>query len=136
MASIHDVADRAGVSTSTVSRVLNDNPRVTDATRRSVKRAIVELGYRPNPSARALRGSRTNLITLTIPELTNPYFSAIAEGVQHVLARANFHLLLCASGSDEKAEPEYLELLANKQVDGLIVASRIMVSPRIAMKPC
>lgn len=129
MSSIHDVANRAGVSISTVSRVLNDSPRVTDATRRSVKRAIVELGYRPNPSARALRSSRTNLIALTIPELTNPYFSAIAEGVQHVLARANFQLILCASGPDEKVEPEYLEMLANKQVDGLIIASRIMVPP-------
>ena len=124
MVSIHDVARRAKVSIGTVSRVLNESPQVTVATRRNVKRAINELGYSPNPSARALRSNRTRLIALTIPELTNPYFAAMVEGVQHVLAQAQFQLILCNAGADDKAEPEYLDMLARRQVDGLIVASR------------
>ncbi len=129
MASIQQVARKANVSVTTVSRVLNDSPRVTNATRRIVRRAIAELGYTPNPSARALRSNRTGLIAITIPELTNPYFAAVAEGVQHVAARANFKLILCNSGSDEGAEPDYLQMLSNRQVDGLIVASRRFAAP-------
>jgi len=124
LASIHDVARRAKVSIGTVSRVLNESPQVTIETRRNVKRAIRELGYSPNPSARALRSNRTRLIALTIPELTNPYFAAMVEGVQHMLAQADFQLILCAAGNDQRVEPEYLSMLAKHQVDGLIVASR------------
>ena len=123
MSSIRDVAEKARVSITTVSRVLNDSSSVTDSTRRKVKRAMAELDYKPNPSARALRNNRTNLIALVIPELVNPYFSAIAEGVQDVVRQAKLQLVLCNSGTNEKAELDYLELLPHKQVDGLILAT-------------
>lgn len=122
MPSIRDVAEKARVSVTTVSRVLNDSSAVTDETRRRVKRAIGELGYRPNPSARALRSNRTNLIALVIPELVNPYFSAIAEGVQDVARQAKMQLILCNCGTNQGAESDYLQLLPHKQVDGLILA--------------
>jgi len=123
MASIRDVASQARVSVTTVSRVLNDSNSVTEDTRRKVKRVMTELCYRPNPSARALRSNRTNLIALIIPELANPYFSAIAEGVQDVTRQAGFQLVLCNSGGNERAELDYLDLLPHKQVDGVIIAT-------------
>lgn len=123
MASIREVAEKAQVSVTTVSRVLNDSSSVTDQTRRRVKRVIQELGYRPNPSARALRSNRTNLIALVIPELVNPYFSAIAEGVQDAARQAKLQLILGACGNIEGAELQYLELLPHKQIDGLILST-------------
>lgn len=123
MPSIRDVAKKAGVSVTTVSRVLNDSNSVTEDTRRKIKRVMTELGYRPNPSARALRNNRTNLIALVIPELVNPYFSTIALGVQDVARQAKLQLILCNSGASDGAELDYLELLPHKQVDGLIVAT-------------
>ncbi len=121
MASIRDVAREAKVSVTTVSRVLNDSGAVTDVTRRRVERAIRQLAYRPNPSARALRSNRTNLIALIIPEMVNPYFSAIAQGVQDVARRAGFHLILCNSGGEQSLELDYLEMVPHKHVDGCII---------------
>jgi LacI family transcriptional regulator len=121
VASIRDVAREAKVSVTTVSRVLNDSSAVTDDKRRRVERVIRKLAYRPNPSARALRSNRTNLIALIIPEMVNPYFSAIVQGVQDVARRAGFQLILCNSGGEQSLELDYLEMLPHKRVDGCII---------------
>ena len=84
MTSIHDVARKAGVSVGTVSRVLNGDSHVTPQTRRRVQETIEDLSYKPNPAARALRSSRTHLIALSLPDFANPFYAAIAEGVQRV----------------------------------------------------
>ena len=121
MASIRDVARRAEVAIGTVSRVLNGGSHVTDLTRQRVQKAIKELGYKPNPAARALRSNRTHLIALTLPELTNPFYAAIVEGVRQVLEPADFRLILCSPNSCNNAVPQYIDMLANRYIDGLIV---------------
>jgi Transcriptional regulators len=122
MASIHDVARLAGVSAATVSRVLNSSGSVTDATRAKVRAAMKRLGYIPNPSARTLRNNRTGLLALITPEIINPYFAAVASGVQDMCRKSNYQLILCNTGGDESIEISYLNLLSNKQVDGIIIA--------------
>ncbi|SLM17382.1 putative HTH-type transcriptional regulator DegA [uncultured spirochete] len=122
MASIHDVAHLAGVSVATVSRVLNSSGSVTDATRAKVRSAMQRLGYTPNPSARTLRNNRTGLLALITPEIINPYFAAVASGVQDMCRKSKYQLILCNTGGDESIEISYLDLLSNKQVDGIIIA--------------
>jgi LacI family transcriptional regulator len=121
MASIRDVARQAEVAIGTVSRVLNGGSHVTDLTRQRVQKAIKELGYKPNPAARALRSNRTHLIALTLPELTNPFYAAIVEGVRQVFEPADFRLVLCSPNSSNNAVPQYIDMLANRYIDGLIV---------------
>lgn len=122
MASIYDVAQLAGVSVATVSRVLNSSASVTEATKAKVKSAMLRLGYTPNPSARTLRNNRTGLVALITPEIINPYFAAVASGVQDMCRKSKYQLILCNTGGDESLEISYLDLLSNKQVDGIIIA--------------
>jgi DNA-binding LacI/PurR family transcriptional regulator len=122
MASIHDVAQLAGVSVATVSRVLNSSESVTEATRAKVRSAMLRLGYTPNPSARTLRNNRTGLLALITPDIINPYFAAVASGVQDMCRKSKYQLILCSTGGDESIEISYLDLLSNKQVDGIIIA--------------
>lgn len=121
MPSIRDVAKTAEVSVTTVSRVLNDSSAVNEETRQRVQNAIIKLGYKPNPSARALRTNKTGLIALIIPEIDNPYFSTIARGVQDVARKAKLQVVLCNSEGKESMELDYIHMLPNKQVDGFII---------------
>ena len=81
-----DVANHAGVSKATVSRVINNNPKVKDQIRQQVLQSIKELGYHPNAIARNLANSTSNVIGLILPDITNPYFPIIARGIedQHI----------------------------------------------------
>lgn len=121
MPSIREVAKAARVSVTTVSRVLNNDPAVSEDTRRRVKRVIEQLGYRVNPSARALRTKRTGSIALIIPEIENPYFSILAAGVQDAASEHGFRVVLCNSKGRESLELEYIGMLISKQVDGFII---------------
>lgn len=121
MASIYDVAQRAGVSASTVSRVLNGSSAVNPETRRKVMAAIAELGYKPNPAARTLRTNRTGLVALIVPEITNPYFSIIAQGVQDAARKAGFGMILCNSGGNEADELDYMRMLPERRIDGFVI---------------
>jgi len=124
MPSIFDVARRAQVAIGTVSRVINGDRHVATETRKRVLAAVRALDYRPNPAARSLRTKRTHLIALTLPELANPFYASIVEGVQKELEAADYHLILCGPPTSPAPEPRYLELLAARHVDGLIVSSR------------
>jgi len=120
------VAERAGVSRSTVSRVVNGSPKVTDEARAAVERAIAELGYAPNLAARSLASRRSHSIALVIPEATSrffadPYFAAIVEGVADHLARSPYTLtLLVASETDPGRTARYLR---GGGVDGALILS-------------
>ena len=92
---IDDVAKLAGVSYQTVSRVINNKPNVSIATRQRVQKVIDETGYRPSPIARSLATARTATIGLVVPDISNPYFSAIARGVEQVAYAHDYSVLLC-----------------------------------------
>ncbi|MGH6934001.1 MAG: LacI family DNA-binding transcriptional regulator [Dongiaceae bacterium] len=121
MASIGDVAKRAGVSLGTASRAINGNPAVSSQLRDRVLAATVELDYRPNALARALRSSRTHSIGLILPDVTNPFFGELAKHVEQVAAGIGYTVMLANSNDDPKAEAEYIKILIGRQVDGLLI---------------
>ncbi|MET0419432.1 MAG: LacI family DNA-binding transcriptional regulator [Actinoplanes sp.] len=112
-----DVAQHVGVSQATVSRVLNDKPGISQATRDAVLTALDVLGYeRPNK----LRGERARLVGLVLPEMTNPVFPALAEAMAGALAKRGFSPVLCTRTVDGVTEPDYVALLLEQQVSGVI----------------
>jgi len=120
---IKDVAKLAGVHPSTVSRVINNDSRISEKTKNKVIYVINKLGYTPNAIARGLKTKRTNTIGMLIPDITNPFFADLARGVEDAASENGFNVILC--NSDEKLEKErtYLEILKEKRVDGLILGS-------------
>ncbi len=121
-ATITQVAERAGVSIATVSRVLNNVPhQVGAATRRRVLRAIRELEFRPNALARSLHQRRTHTIGLIIPDISNAYYAEIARGIEEALSRHQYTLIACNTDRRVDRISHYLATLCEKQVDGIIL---------------
>ena len=117
-----DVAERAGVSVTVVSYVVNNGPRpVSPATRARVEKAIEELGYYPNELARSLRRQRSLTIGLLIPNLTNPVYAEIARNMEDVCTEAGYLVLLCDSARDSAQEKRFVRMLRAKQVDGVVM---------------
>lgn len=116
-----DVASLAGVSTATVSRALNGDPRVLPGTRDSVFRAADELGYIFNDTARSLKTRQSRTIGFVCPELSNNFLMEIAEGIEAELNQLGYHLLLRHSQSDPEVEESAIEELLSRRVDGLIL---------------
>lgn len=121
MVKIVDVARRAGVSTATVSRVLNGMP-VTESLREAVLVAADELGYEPNRSARSLRRGLSELVALILPDIENPYFTSLARGVEDVAQHAGLSVVLCNSDEDPRKERQYLAIAASERMAGVILA--------------
>lgn len=119
---IRDVARAAGVSPMTVSRVINDSPRVRPETRQRVAAAIAELGYVPNHLARGLTRQRTGTLALVVPDFTDPFFSLILRGAEDVARRAGYTVILCNTDGDLEREGEYLEDMVARRVEGLLIA--------------
>src|ERR1035437_1086703 len=118
---LSQVARKAGVGTTTVSRVINGGYRVSPETLAHVRRVIETLGYMPNQAARTLKGHRTKTIGLVIPSIVDPFFSSCAEAAQ-AIARANDSLLIVTvTANDPRTEMENLNVLIRHRVDGLII---------------
>ncbi|GAA3599586.1 hypothetical protein GCM10022419_099300 [Nonomuraea rosea] len=121
-ASITRVAELAGVSATTVSHTLNGRRPVAEKTRRRVHEAIEELGYRPNVLARSLRTSRSQTIGLVIPDITNPFYPALARGMQDILGPAGYDQIISNTDGERRLERSALEQMIARQVDGLAFA--------------
>jgi len=121
MPTIADVAKRAGVSKMTVSRVINNSGYISQETRSSVQRAIEELGYIPNALARSLRHKQTSTIALVLTDIMNPFFTTIARGVEDAASEQGFTVMFCNTDESHDEEIEYLKVLIQKQVDGLLL---------------
>jgi LacI family transcriptional regulator len=117
------VAMELGVSITTVSKVLNNQPDIGAATRARVLKKVEELGYRPNAVARSLTLRRTNTLGVVIPDLMHSFFVEIVAAIESVLSDRGYALLLCSSGEDATKERNELEALRQRQVDGLVFAS-------------
>ncbi len=120
-----DVAKKAGVTPAIVSRVINDDPSlfIREETRNRVLEAVKSLGYRPNAIARSLRTKTTGTIAMVIPDITNPFFPEIIKGVQRAVSQKAFSLILGNTEDDIAKQREYIELLVEKQIDGVLLAS-------------
>src|SRR6266704_3596155 len=123
MATVHDVARRAGVSTSTVSHVVNRTRFVSDELRERVQAAMRELDYTPNAAARMLTLKRSHTIGLIVSDIRNPFFASVARGVEDVAQERGYTVVLCNSDETLVREAACLKTLQNRQVDGVLVAS-------------
>lgn len=124
-----DVAKRAGVSVGTVSRVINGVPEVTPALRARVHAAIDELGYRPNALARSFRRQRSSTLALVIPDVTAPFFAELAKHLEAAALQLDYTLLLGNAMYSVDVERVYLNTLADRRVDGLIIVPSTAVNP-------
>lgn len=125
---LRDVAARAGVSFKTVSNVINGHPHVTEATRDRVQDAIDALGYRPNQSARSLRHGRSGILALAVPELTSPYFAALASEAGRAAKEHGRVLVIEETLGDLEGERVALVDLTSRLVDGVILSP--LVTPQ------
>lgn len=121
MATIYEVAARAGVSPATVSRVLN-GLRVSEAKADLVREAAVELDFTPNRTARSLRRRNSEVIALVLPDIENPYFTEMARGVEDVAQEAGFSVVLCNSDDQTTKESAYLQIAISENMAGVILA--------------
>ena len=121
MPTVHDVAKRAKVAPITVSRVINNSGYVSQATRERVEAAVKELGYVPNTLARGLRSKQTKTLALVVTDITNPYFTLMARGVEDVAGTSDYSVVYCNTDESEAKEEKYVNLLAQRQVDGVLL---------------
>jgi len=120
---IYDVAKKAGVSIATVSRVLNSSNSVSDKTRILVKRTIEEMNYTPNVIAAAMTKKSTLTLGLLVPDISNPFFSELARGVEDASSDFGFNIIMCNTDYCPDKEASYISLLKQKSIDGFIIAS-------------
>lgn len=123
MTTIKDVARRAGVSSTTVSYVINKTRFVSPDTEARIRQAIQELDYRPNHIARSLRAKRTMTVGMIVSDIANPFYADVVRGVEDVLSEKHYSLILCNTDEVPERELATLQLLAQKKVDGLIIVA-------------
>lgn len=120
VSSIIAIAKRAGVSTATVSRVLNNSTAVRPEKRARVEQVIAEVGYRTNLLARNLRTAQSRLLLTMVPDFGNPFYAEIVRGIDAVARREGYHVLLCDTGAVLSEERTYFDLLRTRVADGAI----------------
>lgn len=120
MASIRDVAKKANVGSTTVSRVLNNNGYVSEETRRNVEEAMKELNYTPNELARNLFHKKTGIIAVLVPTVAHPFFSELVDKIEVALHKKGYKTMLCNTAKEGNAELDYLDMLNRHIVDGVI----------------
>ncbi len=121
MTTLNDVAKLAGVSTMTVSRVINSSGYASPEARAKVERAIDELGYMPNGLARQLRAKRTKTIALVVTDIRNPFFTTIAGGVEDMARTHGYAVMFCNTYESEEEEAAYIRVLIERRVDGVLL---------------
>lgn len=118
-----DVAKKAGVSATTVSRVINNYGYLSQKTIDKVQQAIKELNYQPNSLARSLQGKNTQLVGLVFPTMRVPFFAELVESLETKLFEKGYKVILCNSANNKEKEREYLRMLGANKVDGIIAGS-------------
>ncbi|MED4224542.1 LacI family DNA-binding transcriptional regulator [Neobacillus cucumis] len=120
---IYDVAEKAGVSIATVSKVINDTGRISEETRNKVLKIMRELEYQPSSVAAALTGKQTFTIGVLVPDISNAFFAEVARALENNAREMGYSIILCSTDYQIEREHDYLELLQKKQVDGIIIAT-------------
>lgn len=126
MASIKDVARRAGVGVATVSRVLNENGYVSAETRKKVRDAMEELNYTPNELARNLLHKKSGIVAIIIPKISHPFFSEFVLYAEAELLKNGYKTMICSTYSEKNYEKEYLNMLNRRIVDGIIAGGHTL----------
>lgn len=126
MATIKDVAEKVGVSVTTVSRVLNNRGYLSEDLKRRVREAMEELNYQPNEIARSLFRKKSNIIGVIIPDISHPFFGEIVNQIEYHAYKNQYKILLCNSQLNKQKESEYINMLKASQVDGIIMGSHTL----------
>ncbi|WP_066174956.1 LacI family DNA-binding transcriptional regulator [Bacillus marinisedimentorum] len=126
MTNIKDVAQKAGVSVTTVSRVFNNRGYISKETREKVMKAMEEVDYQPNQIARALQKSQSYLIGVIVPDSNHPFFSDLVKYIEMYASEKNYKILLCNSLGDAEKEANYISMLRQNRVDGIIMCSHTL----------
>ncbi|RED56310.1 LacI family DNA-binding transcriptional regulator [Cohnella lupini] len=126
MATIKDIADKVGVTVTSVSRVLNNRGYISEMLKKRVQEAMEELNYQPNEVARSLIRKKSNIIGLIIPDVSHPFFGEVTKYIEYYADKNGYKLLLCNSKLNKLKEKEYINMLKGSQVDGIIMGSHTM----------
>ncbi|GAA4273692.1 LacI family DNA-binding transcriptional regulator [Aquimarina gracilis] len=121
-ATIHDIAKELNITASTVSRALNNNPRISEATKKAVLGMAKDLNYQPNNLAAALRKGKSQLIGIIVPTINRSFFSSVIRGVEEVANKLNYRVIVSQSNEDVDNEIATLNALLNARVDGVLVS--------------
>lgn len=121
--SIKDIAKLSGVSTATVSRVINNKGKYSNKTKDKVLQVIKKTGYSIDGSAQSLRTNVTHTIGILVPDIKNPFFANLVQKIEEILFKKHYSTFICNTDKSEKKEKAYLQRLENKKVDGIIVIS-------------
>jgi len=121
-ATVHDIASKLGITASTVSRALNDHPRISSATKKKVHKAAKEFNYQPNHIAAALRMGKSRLIGVIVPTANRNFFSSIVRGIDEVADNLDYKVVLCQSYENYEKEVQTINALLNARVDGIVVS--------------
>lgn len=127
--SIQDIAEAAGVSHSTVSRALHDNPLISPEVRQRIRLLAQEMGYTPNAVAQSLKGKRTNTVGLVITTISDPFLGRVVRGIEDVAQAANVSVFLSISYNDPERELEIIETFHRRRVDGVISSTSQIRGP-------
>jgi LacI family transcriptional regulator len=119
---IHDIAKKLNITASTVSRALNDNPRISDDTKKLVRKAAIKLKYQPNQLAAALRNGRSNILGIIVPTADRSFFSSVVRGVEEIANQSRYNVMICQTYDHYEKEVATIEALLNAQVDGVIAS--------------
>jgi len=122
MATIRDVAKKAGVSVATVSHVINGTRKVAPETEARVRRAMEALGYQPNAIAQSLRKRTTYAIGILVSDITNPFFATLVRGAEDAALEAGYSVIMCNSDEDPQKEDMYIRALWRRRIDGMLIA--------------
>ena len=124
MATLKDIAQRAGVTATTVSRVINNRGYISEGTRKKVYAAMEEMHYQPNELARAFSKQYTNTIGLIVPHISHPFFIKVISNLESSAAEKGFKLLLCNSKEQPEKEQDYLDMCISNRVAGIVLCSK------------
>ena len=126
MTNIKDVAIKAGVSVSTVSRVMNNRGYISQATKDKVFNAMKDLNYQPNEIAKSLFKKKSNIIGLILPDISTPFYAEETRYIEEELYKLGYKLMLCNAYNSSSREQEYINMLLRNQVDGIIIGSHTL----------
>ena len=129
--SIQDIASAAGVSHSTVSRALHNNPLISPDVRLRIQQLAQEMGYTPNAVAQSLKGQRTNTVGLVVTSIADPFVGRVVRGIEDVAQSANVSVFLSVSNNDPEREIEVIETFHRRRVDGVISATAQISGPYV-----
>lgn len=121
-ATIHDIAEKLNITASTVSRALNDNPRISENTKKLVLKMAKQLNYQPNHIASALRSGKSKLIGVLVPTANRNFFSSVVRGIEDIANELDYKVIISQSYEDYDKEVQNVEALLNARVDGIIAS--------------